>query len=206
MSKLFIATHNKHKVDEFRVMLGKLPFEIEPLPDGLEDSPETGDSFEMNALQKAMYYGRFCNGIVLADDSGLSVPELGGEPGIFSARYAGEHGDDAANREKLLFNMKHLDTDDLRRASFSCSIAVWDTEHTQGLVVSGHVDGVILREERGTGGFGYDSLFYVPSQGCTFAEMLPSVKNQYSHRAKAVASLMDVFAGGVFHAALRGER
>lgn len=193
MEAVTIASKNLHKVNEFQQMLAGT-FRVRGLDSHVPESPETGDTFEQNAFQKAQTYGRGVSGWVLADDSGLVVPALGGAPGIFSARYAGKHGDDAANRRKLLQEMQDLNDGD-RIASFVCALALWNGDLHQGLVVRGEVSGRILCEERGTGGFGYDALFLLPDAGKTFAELRPEEKNINSHRAAAAAALLRVWRG-----------
>jgi len=205
MEKLFIASHNAHKVAEFRLLLAEWGLDVVGLPDGTPDSPETSTQFELIAMEKALHYSRYCDGWVLADDSGLCVPALGGAPGIYSARYAGQHGDDAANREKLLTQMITLDASE-REAVFVCAVALWHGRSQVGFTVRGDVCGSILTEEQGQGGFGYDSLFFVPTLGATYAELPIAIKNANSHRAKAVAHLSGLWTGGVSDAVMRGQR
>ena len=153
-------------------------------------SPEDGVTFEENAAQKAIYYSGFTNGVLFADDSGLEVDALGGAPGVYSARYAGEHAGDAANNALLLERLEgHWD----RRGRFVCVIAVAES----GKLIRtfrGTVEGEILRAPRGRGGFGYDPLFFHPESGQTLAE-IPAVKKfVVSHRGQALREMLDWFS------------
>lgn len=185
--KIVFATGNTHKIEEFTAILKKYfsDIEIVSMRDvGITDEiVEDGESFEENAMIKARAVA--AHGFVgIGDDSGLSVRALGGAPGIFSARYAGEHGNDAKNNAKLLRDMQ--DTED-RDAKFVCTIACAFPEEygIDDFTVRGECAGRLLCEMRGNGGFGYDPLFYVEEYGKTFAELLPSEKNAVSHRAVA---------------------
>ncbi|MCL6593193.1 MAG: RdgB/HAM1 family non-canonical purine NTP pyrophosphatase [Alicyclobacillus sp.] len=195
MDPIFIASHNVHKVEEFRQLLTPLQAEVRPLPTGLPDCPEDAHSFEANALEKAVFYSRWCAGWVLADDSGLCVDALQGEPGIHSARYSGVHGDDAANNRKLLQALAGT-PDEQRTAVFVCALAVWSGTAQTGFVVRGEVRGRIAHAPRGRHGFGYDPLFILPAKGCTMAELLPAEKQQVSHRAVAVRRLLQQWGVG----------
>ena len=183
--KLVLASRNQNKVREINAMISDyLPnVTLVSLDDvGLyEDVEETGKTFEENAILKARYAAK-SGYIAIADDSGLVVPALGGAPGVFSARYAGEHGDDQANRDLLL---KNLEGNPYRAAAFVCCIACVFPEG-DGFTVRGHVEGEILCYERGTGGFGYDSLFWYDPAGQSFAEMSAEEKNAVSHRRRAI--------------------
>ncbi|MCL6516586.1 RdgB/HAM1 family non-canonical purine NTP pyrophosphatase [Alicyclobacillus sp.] len=192
---IYVATRNPHKVDEFRALLAGVAERVEPLPDGTGECPENGVSFEANAVEKAVYYARFCPGWVLADDSGLCVDALDGAPGVRSARYAGVHGDSAANNRKLLAALADVPPAD-RRAQFVCAIAVWHREARRGWVVRGEVPGYIAQVPAGAGGFGYDPLFWLPELGRTFAELSAEEKNRWSHRARAVQALLAVWGRG----------
>ena len=190
--KIVLASRNKHKIAEWQATLGKFidGVELLSLDDvGIEgEIEENGSTFEENAFIKASVAaqkGYFS----LGEDSGLSVHALGGEPGIYSARYAGVHGNDHANNELLL--QKLADKED-RSASFVCAIALIDpAEPTKGTYFRGETEGIILKEYRGEGGFGYDPLFYVESMGLTFSEMSGAQKNAISHRGKAIALLAE---------------
>jgi XTP/dITP diphosphohydrolase len=151
--------------------------------DALPPFEENAPTFGENALGKALYYSQLSDGIVFADDSGLVVPALGGAPGVHSARYAGPDATSADRIAKLLQELSGKPRQE-RAAYFCCVIAVIK----QGLliaVISNRADGEILEAPRGTSGFGYDPIFYLPALDKTFAELTPQEKNQYSHRGKA---------------------
>ena len=190
--KVVLASQNKHKIAELQALLGKHIPDIEIL--SLDDVGfkgeivEDGESFEENALIKARAAASAgCIGI--GDDSGLSVRALGGEPGIYSARYAGEHGNDEANNRLLLERL--ADKED-RSAEFVCVIAcVFPDRPDRSLVCRGATEGVIIDEYRGKGGFGYDPLFLYEPFGKTYAEMSAEEKNSISHRGKAIEILAE---------------
>jgi XTP/dITP diphosphohydrolase len=184
--ELIFATNNKHKVEEVQSLL--VPdFQIISLHDlrCTEDIPETEETLEGNALIKARYvyqrFGKSC----FADDTGLEVEALNNEPGVYSARYAGENKDMQANRLKLLQNMEG---NTHRNARFRTVIAL--IHHDKEYLFEGQVNGVIATQERGTGGFGYDPIFIADGMEMTFAELDLSIKNSISHRAKAVGKLV----------------
>lgn len=204
MLKVCVASKNAHKIAEYQELLEPLEWTLVPLPDGLPDCPEPGESFEANAMEKAVFYSARCGMWVLADDSGLMVPALNGEPGVHSARYAGSHGDDKANNEKLLTRLRPLPEAD-REAMFVCSLALWHHDVGKGVVVRGTARGTILYQPEGESGFGYDPLFYYPPLGKSFGQMTPAEKNQVSHRSHAVQALMDTWKGGADVALMRGE-
>ena len=189
MMTLLLATHNAHKVEEFRAILASFSvgaegaFRVLSYRDvpNIPDVEETGTTFAENALLKAEA-GAKLGYITMADDSGLAVDALDGAPGIFSARYAGVHGDDAANNRKLLSKLDGMDD---RGAHYVCAIACVfpDGRH---FTVEGTCEGQILSAPRGGGGFGYDPLFLIPETGKTFAEMTPDEKNARSHRTAAL--------------------
>ncbi|MEE1198670.1 MAG: XTP/dITP diphosphatase [Acutalibacteraceae bacterium] len=183
--KFFIATKNQHKMQEFKKILEKSNIELiceTDLSSPIEDVEENGTTFEQNALIKAKS-GRIATGLPsIADDSGLCVDFLGGEPGIYSARYAGEHGDDGANNEKLLKNLAGVPKSE-RTARFVCAIACVFPDGRE-FTVTGSCEGYIADAPSGNGGFGYDPLF-VSEIGC-FGEISPEQKNKVSHRAKAI--------------------
>lgn len=194
--KVVLASRNKHKIAELQALLEKHIPEIEilSLDDvGFHDEiVEDGNNFEENAFIKARAAAS-TGYIGLGDDSGLSVRALGGEPGIYSARYAGEHGDDGANNRKLL---KNLEDKDDRHAEFVCCIAcVYPEDLSKGLFCRGVTEGVIIDEYKGKGGFGYDPLFYYEPMGKTFAEMTAEEKNSISHRGKAIELLAKALKG-----------
>lgn len=197
--QLFVATTNAGKLRDFRVAADACigEFRIEPLP-GLSTipaAPEDGATFAENACSKAMYYSSRAKGcVVLADDSGLEVDVLQGAPGVRSARYATDAGfrvdlpADAANNLFLLENLRSVPDED-RTARYRCVLAA----ATNGAVLvqaEGTVEGMILHEPRGSGGFGYDPLFYLPSLGCTMAELDLESKHAISHRGQALRALL----------------
>ena len=186
--KLIIASNNEHKLVEIRAILGGEFEEILSMREaGIEhETVEDGSTFLENAEKKAREIMEISGCCALADDSGLCVDALGGAPGIYSARFSGVHGDDAANRRKLL---EVLDGVEDRRAHFACAMVL---VRPDGSVVraEGRMDGVIAHEEAGIYGFGYDSLFYLPERGCTNAQLLPEEKNAISHRARALHALV----------------
>ena len=192
--KAVLASHNKHKIAELQTLIRKyIPeFELLSLSDvGLNDEiVEDGDSFEANALIKASYAAR-SGYIGIGDDSGLSVDALGGAPGIYSARYAGEDGNDAKNNEKIL---RELDGVSDRRARFVCTIACVFPDGDEPITVTGYAEGEMLTEAKGEGGFGYDPLFYSTEGKKTFSEMTAEEKNAVSHRGKAVEKFAAVLA------------
>lgn len=193
--KLVFATGNKHKIEEFAAILQQyLPnIEIVSMKDvGIyDDIVEDGKTFEENAIIKAKAVARY-GYIGVADDSGLSVDALDGAPGIYSARYAGEHGNDKKNNMKLLDDMKNIES---RDGAFVCAIAcVFPEEmHKDEFCVRGECRGKILHSERGEGGFGYDPLFFVEEYQKTFGELEPSEKNKISHRAVATKKFAEEF-------------
>ena len=187
--KIVLASRNKHKISELEALLGKhVPdIKILSLDDiGFEgDIVEDGSTFLENALIKARAVAAL-GYIGVGDDSGLSVRALDGAPGIYSARYAGEHGNDRANNELLLKNL--ADKSD-RYAEFTCTIAVAFPDGREPIEVVGSTGGVILEAPVGEGGFGYDPLFFYEPFGKTFAELTPEEKNSISHRGKAIEAL-----------------
>jgi XTP/dITP diphosphohydrolase len=185
---MILATRNEHKVRE---MAEALPgVDLRPLPDEVELPPETGDSFEANALIKARAAHEATGEVTIADDSGIEAADLGGAPGIYSARYAGEGASDEANLEKLLRAVDAADGN--RRAAYVCAIALID-EGGHEYVFEATCEGTLLREGRGTGGFGYDPAFVPDETGHndhrTFSEITPEEKHAISHRGKAARML-----------------
>lgn len=189
---LIVASGNQHKVDEVKAILSPLGFEIQSMKEaGVNiEIEEKGQSFEENALTKARAIAALTNKIVLADDSGLEVKALNNAPGIYSARYAGEHGNDRANNEKLLKELKNVPMED-RQARFCCAIAMVFPGGRE-IVVEGECKGRIGTEPMGHNGFGYDPLFVIPELGKTFAQLDQEEKNRISHRAKALEKLKKV--------------
>ena len=180
-----MATGNQGKVDEFKRLLADLPVQIVSLKDldGNFSVHEDGKTFKDNAVKKARLAASHFQCIAVADDSGLEVDALDGQPGVYSARFAGLPGDDEANNDKLLQLLTHVPREG-RTARFRCSIAIALPEgeiHT----TEGVCDGLIAFERKGSFGFGYDPLFYVPEYDMTFAELDMEHKNRISHRARA---------------------
>lgn len=194
MTTILIASHNAGKIADFKALFQSYDIKVESLLDypELPDVEETGTTFAENALLKARTIAKEAGRITLADDSGLVVPSLNGEPGIYSARYAGVHGDDAANNAKLLERMAGMTGAD-RRAFFVSVIAVYDPATGDDLVAEGKVRGLILDEAQGEGGFGYDPLFYYPELKQSFGELTLDEKNKVSHRQEALKVLMNQF-------------
>lgn len=186
--KIVLATGNPGKVKEMADVLAEFGFEVVAQSEfGLESPEETGLSFVENALIKARFAAEKTGLPAIADDSGLAVDALGGAPGLYSARYAGQEGDDAANRHKLL---QTLGNESNRRAKFvSCIVFLSHPSDPTPKIALGECHGEILHEERGEHGFGYDSLFFYPPKNCTFAELPTAEKKQISHRAIALQSL-----------------
>lgn len=188
--KLAIATNNQHKLQEIRAILGDSFEELLSLKDlGIDvDVEETGKTLEENALIKARAILSLSGIATLADDTGLMVDALKGAPGVYSARYAGEEHDDAKNRALLL---KNLDGVKDRSAHFATVIALCYPDG-KTLTASGRVNGEILLSERGTEGFGYDSLFFSTELGKTFAEATQAEKNSVSHRGRALRAMLEL--------------
>jgi XTP/dITP diphosphohydrolase len=190
MIRLVLGSRNKKKLKEMLGLLGDLPLDLtdlSPYPNA-PAVEETAGTFVGNATLKATQLAPVLGAWVIGEDSGLCVPALGGAPGVDSALYAGTHGDDAANNDKLLREMAAFTGAD--RAAFYISTAVL-ADPTGKVVgsVEGRCHGVIVTERRGAGGFGYDPLFLVPEYGKTFGELPPEVKQQMSHRARAFEQL-----------------
>ena len=204
MIRLYCATGNPGKLGEFRLAAANAPVEIELLP-GFSQIPapvEDGATFAENAVLKALYYARGAGGagasacqqapiLLFADDSGLEVDALGGQPGVRSARYCGHHGDDEANNRLLLEKLRGAQN---RTARFVCAIALVEDGRLRG-VYRGAVEGAILHEPRGSGGFGYDPLFYYPPFDCSFGEAGAREKFSVSHRGQALRAMLEGIAG-----------
>jgi len=185
-SVLLLATRNQGKKKEMQQILQELPIKIINLED-IEELPEIvedGTSFVENAVKKAQQTAALSGYVCLADDSGLMVDALGGKPGIYSARFAGEEADDNKNNEKLLFMLKDVETEK-RTARFICAVAVSDPAG-KTRSVTGECEGKIAWEKKGTGGFGYDPLFVPLGNDQSFAQLTPEQKNSISHRAIAL--------------------
>jgi XTP/dITP diphosphohydrolase len=187
---LVIGTRNPKKREEIMEILGDLSLDLRDLT-SFPDAPEVvedGKTFEGNARKKATELAVALKHWVLGEDSGLVVPALQGRPGVYSARYAGKQGDDAANNARLLAELAPL-PDDRRAAYYVCTAALSDPQGNIQGVVEGRCHGVILRDGRGAGGFGYDPLFQIPEYHRTFAELSSRVKHALSHRGRALAQL-----------------
>lgn len=194
---MLFATGNANKIREVSAIFSRLAIAIhglDRLPQQVEEPVEDGATFIANALLKARYYANHADEPTLAEDSGLEVDALGGEPGVYSARYAGATGPreqvDAANNQLLLKNLAGV-PDERRTARFVCAMALCEPGRTLA-VVRGTIEGRILHEPRGDGGFGYDPLFFVPERGATTAELSPAQKNAISHRGQAVRAMAEV--------------
>jgi XTP/dITP diphosphohydrolase len=191
-NKLLLATNNKGKVREYKSLLREIPFEIvTPSELGITtEIEETGDSFEENARLKATALARESGLLSLADDSGLEVDALGGEPGARSHRYAGEDATDDDRISYLLVKLSNV-PEGKRSARFRCVIAIAAPDGAVELC-SGECPGFITTEPRGYNGFGYDPVFYLPELGKTMAELTPEEKNKISHRARAAEKAREV--------------
>ncbi len=198
-NRLIVATGNPGKLREFKALLEGVridgaPYELLSLADvNVPSPPETGDSFLANAMLKAEHAAASTGAAALADDSGLEVDALKGAPGIYSARYAqgepsSEQNIDAANNAKLLRELKGLPLE-RRTARYRCALVLIDSRFPAPLVAQGSWEGVILDAPRGSGGFGYDPLFWLPEQQQTAAQLSAQDKNRLSHRGKALNAL-----------------
>lgn len=194
MREIVIATKNRGKLAEFAKAFAGLPVQVLSLdacgevPEAVED----GDTFAANARKKAQHYLRHTGKACLADDSGLEVDALGGAPGVFSARYAGEGAGDAANNAKLLAALAEVPAPQ-RTGRFRCALALAFPDG-RCLEADGTVEGLILAAPQGEGGFGYDPLFLAPQLGKSFAELTLPEKNAISHRGRAIAAMAQLLA------------
>ncbi len=196
MRRILIATSNPGKLRDFAAAAAEHGIEVAGVP-GFQDLPtvtEDGATFEDNARKKAEHYSRYVKGeIILADDSGLAVDALGGAPGVHSARYAARAGQknasDEANNARLLQEMNQVE-ESRRDARFVCAIAAARDGRTLATFL-GEARGRLLRQPRGSGGFGYDPLFYFPALGKTFAELAPEEKAKVSHRGAAFRKFLE---------------
>ncbi len=191
MKKIILASNNKGKIREFNTMLDGV-YEVVSMSDmNVEEVPETGLTFVENALIKARNASEQSGLPALADDSGIVIDALKGAPGIYSARYAGEHGNDEANTKKVLDDMKGV-ADRNRSGRFWCAIVF--VEHANDptpIIIQRGWEGEILRQKSGENGFGYDPIFYVPTHKCASAELSPEIKNSISHRGRALSALLE---------------
>lgn len=192
MKRMIFATGNENKMVEIREILGGLPLEILSMKQaGIRaDIEENGTSFEENALIKAREVCRLAGEMVLADDSGLEIDYLNGEPGIYSARYMGENTSYRVKNKNLMERLEGV-PNEKRTARFVCAIAAVFPDGKE-LVVRGTVEGIIGYEERGENGFGYDPIFYLPERGLTTAELPPEEKNSISHRGNALRKMKEL--------------
>jgi XTP/dITP diphosphohydrolase len=189
MMEIVVATKNQGKVAEITVALADLPVKVLSLHDFgfCPEAVENGNTFEANAILKATHYSLITGKPCLADDSGLEVDALHGAPGVYSARYAGEGATEEACNKKLLAELSGVPAEE-RTARFRCVLAYVDPNGTL-LTAEGASEGVILEAPQGTGGFGYDPLFYVPSFKKTYAELTVDEKNVISHRGQALRNM-----------------
>lgn len=188
MERIVLATSNKGKIKEFIRAFSHRHLECVPVNDicSVLEPEETGQTFMDNALLKARYYSEQIGLPCLADDSGLTVEALGGAPGVYSARYAGHHGDDEANNEKLIAALQGVEN---RKAHYICALAlVYPDGHS--ITAEGSCSGFIQDEAKGENGFGYDPYFFVPQFGKTMAELDVDTKETISHRGKALQELV----------------
>ena len=189
--KLIIASNNAHKLEEIRAILGDHFAEISSMREAgiVHETVEDGETFLENAVKKAREMAELSGCCALADDSGLCVDALDGGPGIYSARFSGVHGDDEANNDLLLKKLEGV-PEEKRGAHYTCAVAlVYPDGRT--LTAEGYLYGRIGHERQGTGGFGYDPLFYLPERGCTTAQLGTEGKNAISHRAQALHALVE---------------
>ncbi|WP_303969887.1 XTP/dITP diphosphatase [Sporosarcina ureae] len=191
MKEVLIATNNKGKAKDFEVLFRPLGITVLTLQDIEEsiDVEETGTTFVENAVLKAETVANLLGKVVIADDSGLEVDALNGEPGVYSARYAGEPSDDEANIDKLLANLVEV-PETARQARFRCVLAIAGPT-IETTTYSGSCEGFITDQRQGTNGFGYDPIFYVPSKEKTMAELSAEEKSAISHRGAALAQLKE---------------
>lgn len=190
--KIVLASNNAGKVREINQLLSNENFEIVPQKEfNISDADETGLTFVENAILKARHACKHSGLPAIADDSGLEVDALKGAPGIYSARFSGEDGNDQLNNEKLLNDLKDVAADE-RSARFQCVMVYMEHENDPTpIICQGAWEGSILSEPQGENGFGYDPLFYVPEEDCSSAQLKPEVKNAMSHRGKALACLTE---------------
>jgi len=196
LRRIVVATGNRGKLTEIRDVLAGTGIELVAQSElGISDADETGATFVENALIKARHASRASGLPALGDDSGICVDALGGAPGLISARYAGPHGDSAANIAKLLGALEGIE-DAQRSAHFHCTIVLLQSaDDPAPLIAEGRWHGRILHAPRGTQGFGYDPIFFDPALGKAAAELDPDVKNRISHRGQALARLQTLIAG-----------
>ncbi|MFC4893170.1 RdgB/HAM1 family non-canonical purine NTP pyrophosphatase [Pseudofrancisella aestuarii] len=189
MKEIVLASSNKGKIREFSEIFNRINISIVPQTKfNVPDVDETGLSFIENAIIKARHCSKYTNLPAIADDSGLCVEALNGNPGIYSARYSGTHGDDKANNQKLL---SELAQESNRKAEFICAIAyVKNESDPTPLISTGKLGGIITLDEKGKKGFGYDPIFQIPEENKTLAQISQELKNKISHRAKALEKII----------------
>ena len=196
MIELLIGTHNRHKTEEISKLLINLPLKVKDLSEFPHVQPieEDGKTLLENAVKKAKSYGTMANLLCMADDTGLEVEALNGEPGVYSARYAGEHCSYQDNNAKLLKALAQIQNGKKpnRKAVFKTVIALFDPAHKNLETTEGAVEGEIMAVPRGKNGFGYDPVFYVTALKKTSAEMTLEEKNRSSHRAIAVQKMKEI--------------
>jgi XTP/dITP diphosphohydrolase len=194
MKTIVLASNNEHKIQEIKDILKELPFKVISMKEAgiYTEVEETGTTFIENAYIKASEIYKLINNknyLVMSDDSGIEVDALNGAPGVYSARYAGEHGNSDKNNEKLLKELKGKKQEE-RTARFVCAIVLVGLGE-EAIKVQGTVDGYVTEEIRGKDGFGYDPLFFVPQYNRTFAEVSKEEKNKISHRSRALEMLVE---------------
>lgn len=192
--KIVLASNNTGKLREIQAVLNQQRFQLVQQSEfNVEDVPETGTTFVENAIIKARHAAQVTGLPALADDSGIVVDALHGAPGVYSARYSGEHCDDTENNNKLLRELSDV-PDAERTARFQCVIVYMrHADDPMPIICEGTWEGSILHEVTGINGFGYDPLFYVPTHKCASAELDPAEKNRISHRAQALQKLISHF-------------
>jgi len=193
--RLFVASSNPGKLREYRALAEPAGESVDlvfvPIFDSMAVFEEIWPTFAENAAGKALHFSRLAEGIVVADDSGLVVPALGGAPGVLSARYAGPEASDSDRLQKVLREMRGIKD---REARFVCVVAVAKAGKMLGLF-SASAEGILLEEPQGQDGFGYDPIFFIPALGKTYAEISREEKNQFSHRGKAFRKALDFLLG-----------
>ena len=194
--KIVLASNNAGKVREINQLLAKQQITVVPQKEfDIPEAEETGLTFVENAILKARNAARHSGLPAIADDSGIEVDALLGAPGIYSARYAGPGSSDQDNNQKLLEALTNVE-DEARTARFQCvMVYMRHAEDPTPIICQGTWEGVILRESQGDNGFGYDPLFYVPTEGCTSAQLSPEMKNHLSHRGQALRALLEALSG-----------
>lgn len=199
-TKIVLASSNPGKLREISAIFADKPYQLIPQSEfNVSDAEETGLTFVENAILKARHAAAATGMMAMADDSGIEVDYLQGAPGIYSARYAGQPCNNQANNDKLLNALKNVPAEQ-RTARFQCVIVLLrHAKDPTPLICSGTWEGLIVAQETGANGFGYDPLFYVPTHHCTSAELSPEVKNQLSHRGQALRKLATEFSGFLHH-------